>query len=85
MAERIALVFWHWHMSFLSPILHCVIRKFGYLQKYGYFLLELYPKPRTLLRHIDHQNVLSAELHKTNDQSVINWTVVGQSTTSLSR
>ena len=29
--ERIELVFWH--VSFLPPILHCVKRKFGYLQK----------------------------------------------------
>jgi len=24
-----------WHGSFLPPILHCDLRKFGYLQKYG--------------------------------------------------
>ena len=29
-AERIA---GFWHVSFLPPVLHCVKRKFGYLQK----------------------------------------------------
>jgi len=33
-----------WHRSFLPSILHCLIRKFGYLQKLGYFPLEHYPK-----------------------------------------
>jgi len=35
-----------WHVSFLPPVLHCVKRKFGYLQKYGHFSLELCPKLR---------------------------------------
>jgi len=39
---------WFWHGGFLPAIPHCVIRKFGYLQKLGYFPLALCPKPRTL-------------------------------------
>jgi len=38
---------WFWHVSFLPPVLHCVKRKFGYLQKQGHFPLELCPKLRT--------------------------------------
>ena len=34
------------HACFLSPIPHCVIRKFGYLQKLRYFPLALCPKLR---------------------------------------
>jgi len=30
-AKRIQLVFWH--VNLLAPVLHCVKRKFGYLQK----------------------------------------------------
>ena len=36
-----------WHVSFLPTVLHCVKRKFGYLQKLGHFPLELCPKLRT--------------------------------------
>ena len=78
-----------WRGSFLPPILHCVKRKFGYLQKWGYFPLELCPKLRTLnilLRRIDRRNVLSVwtygpnlALEKGGDvHSVLNWTVVSQ-------
>jgi len=35
------------HGGFLPPILHCVMRKFGYLQKLGYFPLKLCFKLRT--------------------------------------
>ena len=31
--ERFELVLTFWHVSFLPPVLHCVKRKFGYLQK----------------------------------------------------
>jgi len=34
------------HACFLSPIPHCVIRKFGYLQKLRYFPVALCPKLR---------------------------------------
>ena len=30
-----------WHGGFLPPILYCVVRKLGYLQKLGYFPLKL--------------------------------------------
>jgi len=36
-----------WYGGFLPSIPHCLIRKFGYLQKLGYFPLGLYPKLRT--------------------------------------
>ena len=36
-----------WHGVFLPPIPHCVIRKFGYLQKLCHFLLKLCPKLQT--------------------------------------
>jgi len=36
-----------WHVGIFRPILRCVLRKFRYLQKYGYFPLELCPKLRT--------------------------------------
>ena len=32
-----------WYGGFLLPIPHCVIRKFGYIQKLGYFPLEVCP------------------------------------------
>jgi len=35
---------WFLAWGFLPPIPHCVIRKFGYLQKLGYFSLELRPQ-----------------------------------------
>jgi len=37
------MINWYLAWSFLSPFLHYVIRKFGYLQK-GYFPLEFCPK-----------------------------------------
>ena len=36
-----------WQEGFFSPIPHCVIREFGYLQKLRYFPLELRSKLRT--------------------------------------
>jgi len=41
---------WFWHGVFLPriPHSHCVIRKYGYLQKLGYFPLGLRPKLWTL-------------------------------------
>jgi len=42
--ERIELVF---GVSFRPPILDSVKRKFGHLQKYGYFPQELCPKLQT--------------------------------------
>ena len=63
-----------WHVSFLPSILHCFRRKFGYLQKWRNFRLELCPK----LRYIDHQTCYQFSLRKVDAQSVMNWTVVGQ-------
>jgi len=42
---RIELV--SWHVLFFPPIPLCVIRKYGYLQKLGYFFLGLCPNLRT--------------------------------------
>jgi len=42
--------------GFFQPVLHCVIKKFRYVQKYGYFPLELCPKLQTWKispQHID--------------------------------
>jgi len=39
------------HEGFFRPVLHCVLRKLIYLQKYGYFLLELFSKPRKKILH----------------------------------
>jgi len=36
-----------WHGGFLLPVPHCVVKKFAYLQKLGYFHLELCSKLRT--------------------------------------
>jgi len=54
-----------WHGGFYRPIPYCVIRKLGYLQKYGYFPLKLCSKLWTLNIspwHIDrrtcHQHLL---------------------------
>ena len=35
---------WFWLDSYLRPILHCVIRKFTHLQKWGYFHLDICSK-----------------------------------------
>ena len=41
-----------WHGGFLPPILHSVLRTFGYLQNEGYFPLELCPSSeRRKFRH----------------------------------
>jgi len=36
-----------WHGGFFRPIIHCVLRKFRYLQKQGCVPLELFSKLRT--------------------------------------
>jgi len=36
-----------WHRGFLPPVPHRVVRKYGYLQKLGFFPLRLCPKLRT--------------------------------------
>ena len=56
--------------------------KFWYLQRYGYFPLELFPKPRLREKisplHIDRRTCYQLSSRKADAQSVINWTVVGQ-------
>jgi len=44
LSKRLNESSWCWHVSFLPPVLRCVKRKFGYLQKLGRFTLELCPK-----------------------------------------
>jgi len=72
-----------WRGSFLRPVLHCVVRKLRYLQKYRVLSATLLQKNSGLRKF--HQNIPIVEachqLHsrKVQDsQSVINWTVVGQ-------
>ena len=38
---------WFWHGGFVPFSPHCLIRKFGYLQKLGYFLLGLWFVPNS--------------------------------------
>ena len=66
------------HGSFFRPILHCVVKKFRYLQKWGYFFLEPCPKLRKFCFDISTVEAcyrLSSK--KVNSPSVIYWTVVG--------
>ena len=42
-----------WHGDFSPNILHCVLRKFGYLQKLGYFPVEVCSKLRISPRQVD--------------------------------
>ena len=50
------------HGGFLPPVPHCGIRKLGYLQKFGYFSLELCPKLRTSKIRHDKSIALSTKL-----------------------
>ena len=67
-------------MSYLPSVLHCVNRKFGYLQEYWHFPLELSPKLRTKFRHgiLIVETCYQLNLRKVDAQNVINWAVVGQ-------
>jgi len=49
-SKRLNKSSWFLARGFLPPILHCVQRKFGYLQKYGYFPMKLCPKLGSSLR-----------------------------------
>jgi len=76
--ERIKLV---WHVSFLPPVLHCVKRKFGYLQNKGTSLWNFVLNSG--LRKFRHgisivETCYQLSSRKVNAQSVIKWTVVGQ-------
>jgi len=59
MDGRIELVFGTDAFLTYDPI-HHVVSKFKYLEKYGYFPLELCPKLRTCISpwHVDRRNVL---------------------------
>ena len=59
-----------------QPIIHCVVRKFKYLQKRANFPLELCPKIRTWISIAKTCCRLSST--KMDTQSLENWTVVGQ-------
>ena len=72
---------WFWHGSFLRPILHCAIRKFGYLRNKCNFLLNF--APNSGLRKLRHgisivETCYQLSSRKVDAHSVINWTVVGQ-------
>ena len=65
------------HGGFLPPVPHCELRIFGYLQKLGYFSVELCPKLRTWKnspRQIDRI------ANKTRKQSSLLMTPIRQST-----
>ena len=68
-------------MSFLTPVLHCVKRKFGYLQNTGTSLRNFVLKSG--LRKFRHgisivETCYQLSSRKVDAQSVINWAVVGQ-------
>ena len=72
---------WFWHGRFIPPILHCVIRKFMYLQNKGTSLWNF--APNSGLRKFRHGiSIIEAcyqlSLRKADAQSAINWTVVDQ-------
>jgi len=46
-SKRLDKSSWFWREGFLPPIPHGVIKKFGYLQKLGYFPLEFCSKLKT--------------------------------------
>ena len=70
--ERIELVFLHG--SILPPIVHSVKRKFGYLQKQGYFPRNSFLNS-VLGKFVSCYRISST---KVDVHSVINWTVIGQ-------
>ena len=70
-----------WHVSFLTPVLHCVKRKFGYFQNKGtslwnFVLNSGVRKFRHGISIVETRYQLSSR--KVDAQSVINWAVVGQ-------
>jgi len=71
-----------WHGGFFRPVLHCVLRKFRYLQKCGYFPLEIFLfllTPSIIApQHIYRGMCYQLSLRKVDAQSVINWAVVCQ-------
>ena len=68
-------------MSFLSPVLHCIKKKFGYLQNKGTFLWNFVQnsgvkKFRHGISIVETCYQLSSI--KVDAHSVTNWAVVGQ-------
>ena len=69
------------HVSFLPPILHCIKRKFGYLQNEGTSLWNFVLNSG--LKKFRHgisivQTCYQLSSRKVDAHSVINWAVVGQ-------
>jgi len=67
-----------WRWGFLPPVPHCVVRKFGYLQKLGYFPVELCPKlgtwkisPRQIDRVVNNSSTVELvdDTYTTVDES----------------
>ena len=67
---------WFWHGSFLPPILHCVNRKFGYLQIRTFRWIMDFEKFSFGISIVETCYQLSSR--KVDAQSVVNWAVVGQ-------
>jgi len=72
---------WFRHVSFFPPVLHCVKRKFGYLQNKGtslrnFVLNSGHRKFRHGISIVETCYQLSSR--KVDAHSVINWAVVGQ-------
>ena len=72
-----------WLGSFFRSVIHSVTIKFRYLQKWGYFPLELCSKLWTVKRKFRHSISIvrmcyQLSSRKLDAQSVINWTVVVQ-------
>jgi len=74
---------WFWHVSFLPPVLHCVKRKFGYLQNKGsslwnFVLNSGLRKFRHGISIVETCYRYRLSSRKVDAQSMIKWTVVGQ-------
>ena len=69
-----------WCGGFLCPILHCISRNSGVLQK-EYFPQELYPKISGLGENLMlSQSVVSLARQRWRMLTAINWTIIGQLT-----
>ena len=73
---------WFWHGGFCRPVLHCDLRKLGYLQKQGYFplifllnygLRKFPPRGTSIV-----ERAINLVREKVDAQSVISWTIVCQ-------
>jgi len=75
---------WFCRVSFLPPVLHCVKRKFGYLQNKGTSLWNFFLNSRLgKFRHGISIVVTCYQLssRKVDAQSVINWAILPSSDT----